>query len=119
MLVQTLLMSLRPCGAVVASLCTTWPLRRREQGLSGETVESPADARDKTMAQSLIIEDESGTYRGSVHPHNGYYAGDFSATDSFISAPRTTEPARLSVVVDLRRNTAAAVAAPIGWSAAA
>jgi hypothetical protein len=30
------------------------------------------------MAASLIIEDESGTWTGSIHPHNGYYAGDFS-----------------------------------------
>ncbi len=29
------------------------------------------------MAASLIIEEESGTYTGQVHPHNGYYAGDF------------------------------------------
>jgi hypothetical protein len=94
-------------------------LRRRDQVLSGETVESPADAKDETMARSLIIEDESGTYRGSVHPHNGYYAGDFSATDPVISGPRTTAPARRSVVVDLPWNTAAAVAVPIGWSAAA
>ncbi len=31
------------------------------------------------MARSLIIEEETGTCRGSVHPHNGYYAGDFSS----------------------------------------
>ena len=31
------------------------------------------------MAASLIIEEESGTWTGSIHPHNGYYAGDFSA----------------------------------------
>ena len=29
------------------------------------------------MAASLIIEEESGTCRGWVHPHNGYYACDF------------------------------------------
>ena len=32
-----------------------------------------------TMAASIIIEQESGTYSGRTHPHNGYYAGDFSA----------------------------------------
>ena len=33
------------------------------------------------MAASLIIEEESGTYTARIrHPHNGYYAGDFSAT---------------------------------------
>ena len=30
------------------------------------------------MAASLIIEDESGTWTGRIHPHNGYYAGDLS-----------------------------------------
>lgn len=29
------------------------------------------------MAASLIIEEESGTCRAWIHPHNGYYAGDF------------------------------------------
>jgi len=30
------------------------------------------------MAASISIEEESGTSSGRVHPHNGYYAGDFS-----------------------------------------
>jgi hypothetical protein len=29
------------------------------------------------MAASLAIEEEQGTSRGFLHPHNGYYAGDF------------------------------------------
>ena len=29
------------------------------------------------MAASICIEEESGTHTGR-HPHNGYYAGDFS-----------------------------------------
>jgi hypothetical protein len=29
------------------------------------------------MATSLITEEDSGTSRGTWHPHNGYYAGDF------------------------------------------
>ena len=33
------------------------------------------------MAASLFIEEESGTYTAPFrHPHNGYYAGDFSQT---------------------------------------
>jgi hypothetical protein len=31
------------------------------------------------MAASLIIEEEAGRSTGRIHPHNGYYAGDFSA----------------------------------------
>ena len=32
------------------------------------------------MAASLVVEDERGTYTQLVrHPHNGYYAGDFSS----------------------------------------
>ena len=30
------------------------------------------------MAASMIIEEESGTWTGWLHPHNGYYAGDFT-----------------------------------------
>jgi hypothetical protein len=32
------------------------------------------------MTEMLTIEEESGTYTGSVPRHNGYYAGDFSRT---------------------------------------
>lgn len=30
------------------------------------------------MAARIALEEESGTSRDSGHPHNGYYAGDFS-----------------------------------------
>lgn len=30
------------------------------------------------MAATIFVEVESGTCSGRVHPHNGYYAGDFS-----------------------------------------
>lgn len=30
------------------------------------------------MAATIPVETDSGTYTGRVHPHNGYYAGDFS-----------------------------------------
>ena len=29
------------------------------------------------MAATIFVEVESGTSTGRVHPHNGYYAGDF------------------------------------------
>jgi hypothetical protein len=32
----------------------------------------------KEMTEMFTIEEESGTYTGSLHRHNGYYAGDFS-----------------------------------------
>ena len=31
-----------------------------------------------TMAATIFVEVESGTCSGRMHPHNGYYAGDFS-----------------------------------------
>lgn len=31
------------------------------------------------MARPLVIEEESGTSRGHVHPHNGYYAASPSS----------------------------------------
>jgi hypothetical protein len=30
------------------------------------------------MTASRFVEEEQGTYTGRQHPHNGYYAGDFS-----------------------------------------
>ena len=30
------------------------------------------------MAASIFVELESGTSAGRVHPHNGYYAGEFT-----------------------------------------
>ena len=44
------------------------------------------------MAASITVEEERGTYRRSTHPHNGYYAGDFSRLDLTVSF-RTTTPA--------------------------
>jgi hypothetical protein len=41
------------------------------------------------MAASLIIEQEQGTYVGSRHLHNGYYAGDFSQP----ARPSSVQPA--------------------------
>jgi len=38
---------------------------------------SPEPKEVDEMAASLIIEQESGTSTGWIHPHNGYYAGDF------------------------------------------
>jgi hypothetical protein len=32
------------------------------------------------MAATIPVETESGTYSGRVHPHNGYYAGDFASS---------------------------------------
>ena len=32
------------------------------------------------MAASMVVEEDSGTCAGWLHPHNGYYAGDFSST---------------------------------------
>ena len=44
------------------------------------------------MAASLVVEDERGTYTQLVrHPHNGYYAGDFSS-DLTVSVPDGLRP---------------------------
>jgi hypothetical protein len=52
------------------------------------------------MAASLCIEQESGTYTARFrHPHNGYYAGDFS------DVPPATE-SQLAALTSLRRDPA-------------
>ena len=39
------------------------------------------------MAATIFTEVETGTCSGRVHPHNGYYAGDFSSQRN--PAPQT------------------------------
>jgi hypothetical protein len=39
------------------------------------------------MARQISIEEESGTCTGWMHPHNGYYAGDFAAGSLVTSRP--------------------------------
>jgi hypothetical protein len=46
----------------------------------------------------FTIEEESGTFTGTVRRHNGYYAGDFSRT------PMCT-PSELSTLAKLRPIT--------------
>jgi hypothetical protein len=50
---------------------------------------------------SYVVEEEHGTYTGSRHQHNGYYAGDFSSTPmatpeqlAAIARMRPADPAR-------------------------
>jgi hypothetical protein len=38
------------------------------------------------MAATIFVEVESGTCSGRVHPHNGYYAGDFSTQRNPVTA---------------------------------
>lgn len=52
------------------------------------------------MATALIIEEQTGTSRGLYHPHNGYYAGDFSQT----SQPRTGRRTQNTVYAPTQRN---------------
>jgi hypothetical protein len=40
---------------------------------------------------SLVIEDERGVFTKTPHPHNGYYAGDFSTTP--VATPPPVRPA--------------------------
>lgn len=41
------------------------------------------------MAATIPVEVETGTYSGRVHPHNGYYAGDFSTSRAKRRGART------------------------------
>jgi hypothetical protein len=51
----------------------------RRHGTSVQTLVIPTSRPEKVlMATSLVIEEERGTCSGFAHPHNGYYAGDFS-----------------------------------------
>jgi hypothetical protein len=62
------------------------------------------------MATSLVIEEESGTCTGYVHPHNGYYAGDFSlrTAATTVETSATVLPFRVAVVGQRPGHSAAA-----------
>jgi hypothetical protein len=50
------------------------------------------------MAASRLSEEESGFSTGQIrHPHNGYYAGDFSQTTLFATELWPTSPERPGV----------------------
>jgi hypothetical protein len=44
----------------------------------GDQQQSEAAEEVDDMAATIDVVEESGTWTGVVHPHNGYYAGDFS-----------------------------------------
>jgi hypothetical protein len=61
----------------------------------------PTDKGEKEafeMAASLLIEQESGTYIGRIrHPHDGYFAGEFSQTSRWASELRVSYTQRRDV----------------------
>ena len=72
------------------------------------------------MAHSLVIEEESGTSRGWVHPHNGYYAGDFSSTHRMVPGHCAAAPRHLRAVVDQQGETRNSATLPVtSWPEAA
>ena len=53
------------------------------------------------MAASRIIEEETGTWSGLRHQHNGYYAGDFSDAPYRPLVPVSgSNPTRLTLRAD-------------------
>ena len=46
------------------------------------------------MAATIPVETESGIYSGRVHPHNGYYAGDFNTARGGRRGQSGSSPAR-------------------------
>jgi hypothetical protein len=67
--------------------------------LKTSTAEPPRPAGEQAkevfeMAASIFIEQESGTYTTFRHPHNGYYAGDFSGTSRSGSELHAPQPGR-------------------------
>ena len=57
------------------------------------------------MAASISIELESGTSAGRVHPHNGYYAGDFDSLRNIAAQPRGTHRSPRSTPSRRERRT--------------
>ena len=55
-----------------------------------ELIQEPIMSSTTTMSEY-----ESGTYTGHVHPHNGYYAGDFGPRGT-CSTTRSASKARVT-----------------------
>jgi hypothetical protein len=74
------------------------------------TSDHPARLEEALMATSLVIEEESGTCTGYVHPHNGYYAGDFSlrTAAATVETSATVLPFRAAVLAQRPGHSAAA-----------
>jgi hypothetical protein len=55
----------------------------------------------KEMTEMFTIEEDSGTYTGSLRRHNGYYAGDFTRspmrTASELSALARLQPPTFAI----------------------
>ena len=53
------------------------------------------------MPAWMSVEEESGTSRHLAHPHNGYYAGDFSQSRDANNAPvrRDGQPPSMQLLV--------------------
>jgi hypothetical protein len=72
------------------------------------------------LGMTILSEEEIGTCDGNVHPHNGYFAGDFSARDGVRVAPLPTESAPPLVGLPTRRTDPAyarRAAGPLGLAA--
>jgi hypothetical protein len=66
------------------------------------------------MARALVIEEESGTTRATRHPHNGYYAGDFSYS---LQSGSDTGSAVMFDFAHLRVEGATDLRQTLGWAA--
>jgi hypothetical protein len=78
------------------------PLALQPHQRTAEDQPQPGHEGVDDMAATRIIEQESGTYSGRVHPHNGYYAGDFSGLRHGTRNSDTRIPTRSTRVLDSR-----------------
>jgi hypothetical protein len=69
------------------------------------------------MAAPLVIEEERGTCTGNYHPHNGYYAGDFSGARAPSPIARHAAPPEAAGGRATRAGGSASfgLAAPSSW----
>jgi hypothetical protein len=78
---------------------------RRDGGVKSNTNSKSIDRTGSgTMATALVIEEESGTCSGFVHPHNGYYAGDFHRADAAPVLAPVMAPVLTPVFVRVTNN---------------
>ena len=66
------------------------------------------------MATALVVEEDHGTSRGHVHPHNGYFAGAFGRLDSDEGSGRSRAGEGVGRPVRERRGPSGEVRLQVG-----
>lgn len=67
------------------------------RGATRAAIPTASRASQGDDGEMFTIEEDSGTYTGCIHPHNGYYAGDFTRNPTRTASPGAPRTHRMQV----------------------